>query len=150
MFTNEITIAGNLVDEPQLRYTPSGTAVAQFRVASTPRYQDTATGEWKDGDGVFLTCIVWRQAAQNVAESLVKGSRVIVAGRLRQRTYETTEGAKRTVYEVEVDEVGVSLRNATAKVTKATRSTAVRPAGAAATETGAWTPGSSEADEPPF
>jgi single-strand DNA-binding protein len=119
----QITIAGNLVDDPQLRYTPTGQAVANFRVASTPRFRDNATGEWKDGDSLFLSCNVWRQAAENVAESLQRGMRVIVYGRLRQRSYETKEGEKRTVYEIEVDEVGPSLRNASAKVTKSTRST---------------------------
>ena len=119
----QITIVGNLVDDPQLRYTPTGNAVANFRVASTPRFMDRATNEWKDGDSLFLSCNVWRQAAENVAESLQRGMRVIVQGRLRQRSYETKEGEKRTVYEVEVDEVGPSLRNASAKVTKSTRST---------------------------
>src|SRR5450432_4236746 len=118
----QITIVGNLVDDPQLRYTPTGQAVANFRVASTPRFLDKQTNEWKDGDSLFLTCNVWRQAAENVAESLTRGMRVIVSGRLRQRSYETKEGEKRTVYEVEVDDVGPSLRNASAKVTKATRS----------------------------
>ena len=119
----QITIAGNLVDDPQLRYTPTGQAVANFRVASTPRFRDNSTGEWKDGDSLFLSCNVWRQAAENVAESLQRGMRVIVQGRLRQRSYETKEGEKRTVYEIEVDEVGPSLRNASAKVTKSSRST---------------------------
>jgi single-strand DNA-binding protein len=119
----QITIAGNLVDDPQLRYTPTGQAVANFRVASTPRFRDNATGEWKDGDSLFLSCTVWRQAAENVAESLQRGMRVIVQGRLRQRSYETKEGEKRTVYEIEVDEVGPSLRNASAKVTRSSRST---------------------------
>ena len=118
----QITIAGNLVDDPQLRYTPTGQAVANFRVASTPRFRDNASGEWKDGDSLFLSCNVWRQAAENVAESLQRGMRVIVQGRLRQRSYETKEGEKRTVYEIEVDEVGPSLRNASAKVTKSQRS----------------------------
>jgi single-strand DNA-binding protein len=118
----QITIVGNLVDDPQLRYTPTGNAVANFRVASTPRFRDQASGEWKDGDSLFLTCNVWRQPAENVAESLQRGMRVIVSGRLRQRSYETREGEKRTVYEIEVDEVGPSLRNASAKVTKSTRS----------------------------
>jgi len=117
-----ITIIGNLVGDPELRYTPTGQAVATFRVASTPRYMDRATNEWKDGDSLFLSCNVWRQAAENVAESLQRGMRVIVSGRLRQRSYETKEGEKRTVYEVEVDEVGPSLRNASAKVTRSTRS----------------------------
>ena len=118
----QITIAGNLVDDPELRYTPTGQAVAKFRVASTPRFRDQQSGEWKDGDSLFLTCNVWRQAAENVAESLQRGMRVIVNGRLRQRSYETREGEKRTVYEVEVDDVGPSLRNASAKVTKSNRS----------------------------
>jgi single-strand DNA-binding protein len=118
-----ITIAGNLVDDVALRYTPTGQAVANFRIASTPRWQDKQSGEWKDGDSLFLSCNVWRQAAENVAESLQRGMRVIVQGRLRQRSYETQQGEKRTVYEIEVDEVGPSLRNASAKVTKSTRST---------------------------
>src|SRR6266571_3258785 len=118
----QITIVGNLVADPELRYTPTGQAVATFRVASTPRFMDRTTNEWKDGDSLFLSCNVWRQAAENVAESLQRGMRVIVQGRLRQRSYETKEGEKRTVYEVEVDEVGPSLRNASAKVTKSTRS----------------------------
>ena len=118
----QITIAGNLVDDPELRFTPSGQPVAKFRVASTPRFLDKNTNEWKDGDSLFLTCNVWRQAAENVAESLTRGTRVIVSGRLRQRSYETKEGEKRTVYEVEVDDVGPSLRNASAKVNKMARS----------------------------
>src|SRR6266704_475245 len=117
-----ITLIGNLVDDPELRFTPSGAAVAKFRVASTPRYLDKQTNEWKDGESLFLSCNVWRQAAENVAESLQRGMRVIVQGRLKQRSYETKEGEKRTVYEVEVDEVGPSLRNASAKVTKTQRS----------------------------
>jgi single-strand DNA-binding protein len=118
----QITIAGNLVDDPELRFTPAGQPVARFRVASTPRFRDNATGEWKDGDSLFLTCNVWRQAAENVAESLQRGMRVIVSGRLRQRSYETKEGEKRTVYEIEVDDVGPSLRNASAKVNRVARS----------------------------
>ena len=117
-----ITIAGNLVDDPELRFTPAGQPVAKFRVASTPRYLDKNTNEWKDGDSLFLSCNVWRQAAENVAESLTRGMRVIVSGRLRQRSYETKEGEKRTVYEIEVDDVGPSLRNASAKVNKVARS----------------------------
>jgi single-strand DNA-binding protein len=117
-----ITIVGNLVADPELRFTSSGQPVATFRVASTPRIRDAATNEWKDGDSLFLTCNVWRQAAENAAESLQRGMRVIVSGRLRQRNYETKEGEKRTVYEVEVDDVGPSLRNASAKVTRAQRS----------------------------
>ena len=118
----QITIAGNLVDDPELRFTPAGQPVAKFRIASTPRFMDRTTNEWKDGDSLFLTCNVWRQAAENVAESLTRGMRVIVSGRLRQRSYETKEGEKRTVYEVEVDDVGPSLRNASAKVNRAARS----------------------------
>src|SRR6202030_4078123 len=118
----QITIVGNLVDDPELRYTQTGQAVANFRVASTPRFLDKATNEWKDGDSLFLSCSVWRQAAENAAESLQRGMRVIVSGRLRQRSYETKEGEKRTVYEVEVDDVGPSLRNASAKVNKVARS----------------------------
>jgi single-strand DNA-binding protein len=118
----QITIIGNLVDDPELRYTPTGQAVSKFRVASTPRFRDNATGEWKDGDSLFLSCSIWRQAAENVAESLQRGMRVIVSGRLRQRSYETKEGEKRTVYEVDADEVGPSLRNASAKVTRSSRS----------------------------
>ncbi|MFJ8360649.1 single-stranded DNA-binding protein [Streptomyces sp. NPDC093984] len=113
-----ITVVGNLVDDPELRFTPSGAAVAKFRIASTPRTFDRQTNEWKDGESLFLTCSVWRQAAENVAESLQRGMRVIVQGRLKQRSYEDREGVKRTVYELDVDEVGASLRNATAKVTK--------------------------------
>jgi single-strand DNA-binding protein len=116
-----VTICGNLVDDPELRFTPSGAAVAKFRIASTPRTFDRQTNEWKDGESLFLTCNVWRQPAENVAESLTRGMRVIVQGRLQQRSYETKEGEKRTVFEVEVDEVGPSLRGATAKVTRANR-----------------------------
>ncbi|HZR53062.1 MAG TPA: single-stranded DNA-binding protein [Streptosporangiaceae bacterium] len=116
-----ITVVGNLVNDPELRFTPAGQPVATFRVASTPRFMDRTTNEWKDGDSLFLTCNVWRQAAENVAESLQRGMRVIVQGRLKQRSYETKEGEKRTVYEVEVDEVGPSLRNASAKVNKVAR-----------------------------
>ncbi|MFG3051812.1 single-stranded DNA-binding protein [Kitasatospora sp. NPDC048239] len=115
-----ITLVGNLVDDPELRFTPSGAAVAKFRIASTPRTFDRQTNEWKDGESLFLTCNVWRQAAEHCAESLSKGMRVIVQGRLQQRSYEK-DGQKRTVFEVEVDEVGPSLRSATAKVTRAQR-----------------------------
>jgi single-strand DNA-binding protein len=158
----QITIAGNLVDDPELRFTPAGQPVAKFRVASTPRYLDKTTNEWKDGDSLFLTCNVWRQAAENAAETLRRGMRVIVSGRLRQRSYETKEGEKRTVYEVEVDDVGPSLRNASAKVTKAARSgpgdgpgASARPSGAsggASAESDPWasdTPGN-YSDDPPF
>jgi len=116
-----ITIIGNLVDDPDLRFTPSGAAVANFRIASTPRTFDRQTNEWKDGDALFLSCSVWRQAAENVAESLQKGMRVVVQGRLKQRQYETREGEKRTVVELDVDEVGPSLKYATAKVARTTR-----------------------------
>ncbi|MFF5262555.1 single-stranded DNA-binding protein [Actinomadura viridis] len=116
-----ITIVGNLVEDPNLRFTTSGQAVASFRIASTPRFFDRQSGEWKDGEALFLTCNVWRQAAENVAETLQRGMRVIVQGRLKQRSYETQQGEKRTVFEVEVDEVGPSLRNATAKVNKTQR-----------------------------
>ena len=165
-----ITIVGNLVDDPELRFTPSGAAVAKFRIASTPRFMDKQTNEWKDGESLFLSCNVWRQAAENVAESLQRGMRVIVQGRLKQRSYETKEGEKRTVYEIEVDEVGPSLRSATAKVVKTQRgagsggfgggtaaadndpwaSAAPAPAGGAGGGGGGgWnTPGTS--DEPPF
>ncbi len=165
----QITIAGNLVDDPELRFTPAGQPVARFRVASTPRFRDNSTGEWKDGDSLFLTCNVWRQAAENAAESLTRGMRVIVAGRLRQRSYETKEGEKRTVYEVEVDDVGPSLRNASAKVNKVARSTgngggqggsagADRAAGGDGGQAGQggdtdpWAAGSggNYSDEPPF
>src|SRR6201747_1073635 len=112
----QITISGNLVDDPELRFTPSGQPVARFRVASTPRFRDNASGEWKDGASLFLSCNVWRQAAENVAESLQRGMRVVVQGRLKQRSYETREGEKRTVVELDVEEVGPSLKYATAKV----------------------------------
>ncbi|ORW69996.1 single-stranded DNA-binding protein [Mycolicibacter senuensis] len=116
-----ITVVGNLTADPDLRFTPSGAAVANFTVASTPRIYDRQSGEWKDGDALFLRCNIWREAAENVAESLTRGSRVIVTGRLRQRSFETREGEKRTVYEIEVDEVGPSLRYATAKINKISR-----------------------------
>ncbi|MGH3901941.1 MAG: single-stranded DNA-binding protein [Pseudonocardiaceae bacterium] len=116
-----ITVIGNLTADPELRFTPSGAAVANFTVASTPRTFDRQTGEWKDGEALFLRCNIWRQAAENTAESLTRGMRVIVSGRLRQRSFETREGEKRTVVEMEVDEVGPSLRYATAKVNKVTR-----------------------------
>ena len=163
----QITIAGNLVDDPELRFTPSGQPVAKFRVASTPRFLDKNTNEWKDGDSLFLTCNVWRQAAENVAESLTRGMRVIVSGRLRQRSYETKEGEKRTVYEVEVDDVGPSLRTASAKVNKIARNGSGgsgggggRPSGGqgsqgggGGSETDPWASdggGGSFSDEPPF
>jgi single-strand DNA-binding protein len=150
----QITIAGNLVEDPELRFTPAGQPVARFRIASTPRFRDNASGEWKDGDSLFLTVNVWRQAAENVAESLTRGTRAIVSGRLRQRSYETKEGEKRTVYEIEADEVGPSLRNASAKVTKADRAkpAAARDGAARQDQADPWAsdkPGG-YSDEPPF
>jgi len=157
-----ITMIGNLVNDPELRFTPSGAAVAKFTVASTPRYLDKNTNEWKDGDSLFLNCQIWRQAAENVAESLTRGMRVIVSGRLKQRSYETKEGEKRTVFEVEVDEVGPSLRNATAKVTKTTRAAGGNNFSAPASEAssaddpwsaapvgGGWSSAGTD-DQPPF
>ena len=117
-----MTVVGNLTADPELRFTASGAAVANFTVASTPRTFDRASGEWKDGEALFLRCNIWRQPAENVAESLTRGSRVIVSGRLKQRSFETKEGEKRTVIELEVDEIGPSLRYATAKVNRAQRS----------------------------
>ncbi|MBF4163916.1 single-stranded DNA-binding protein [Nocardioides acrostichi] len=116
-----ITVVGNLVDDPELRFTPSGAAVANFRIASTPRTFNRQTNEWEDGEALFLSCSIWRQAAENVAESLTKGARVVVQGRLKSRSYETREGERRTVMELDVEEVGPSLKYATAKVTKASR-----------------------------
>ena len=116
-----ITVVGNLVDDPELRFTPSGAAVANFRIASTPRNFNRQTNEWEDGEALFLSCSIWRQAAENVAESLQKGMRVVVQGRLKSRSYETREGEKRTVMELDVEEVGPSLKYATAKVTRASR-----------------------------
>ncbi|MGV0791250.1 single-stranded DNA-binding protein [Mycolicibacterium sp. XJ1819] len=117
-----ITVVGNLTADPELRFTPSGAAVANFTVASTPRIYDRQSGEWKDGEALFLRCNIWREAAENVAESLTRGARVVVQGRLKQRSFETREGEKRTVVELEVDEIGPSLRYATAKVNKVSRS----------------------------
>src|SRR5213592_1582654 len=117
-----ITVVGNLTADPELRFTPSGAAVANFTVASTPRTFDRQSNEWKDGEALFLNCSVWRQAAENAAESLTRGMRVIVSGRLKQRSFETKEGEKRTVVELEVDDVGPSLRNASAKVNRVARS----------------------------
>jgi single-strand DNA-binding protein len=147
-----LTITGNLVDNPELRFTSIGQPVGRFRIASTPRYYDKASGEWKDGETLFLTVNVWRQLAEHVAESMVRGTRAIVTGRLRQHSYEK-DGEKRTVYELEADEVGVSLRNATAKVTRAERA---KPAAASGQQRqGDDDPWASEApggysDEPPF
>jgi len=141
----QITVTGNLVDDPEVRYTPTGQAVAKFRIASTPRYLDKQSNEWKDGDSLFLTCNVWRQMAENAAESLRKGMRAVVTGRLKQRSYETKQGEKRTVYEIEVDDLGPSLKNATAKVLRADRS---QPSAPKAGDDPWAAPGSS--DEPPF
>ncbi|RJK94170.1 single-stranded DNA-binding protein [Vallicoccus soli] len=116
-----ITVVGNLTDDPELRFTPSGAAVANFTIASTPRTFDRQSNEWKDGDALFLRCSIWRQAAENVAETLQRGMRVVAQGRLRQRSFETKEGERRTVVELEVDEIGPSLRYATAKVQKTSR-----------------------------
>jgi single-strand DNA-binding protein len=166
-----ITVVGNLTDDPDLRFTPNGAAVANFTVASTPRFFDKQTNEWKDGDALFLRCSIWRQAAENVAETLQRGARVIVTGRLKQRSYETREGEKRTTFEVEVEEIGPSLKYATAKVTKTSRSAAgsggsfgggggndpwASPAGAssggAAASVGSdpWAAPVGGSDEPPF
>ncbi len=145
-----ITVVGNLTDDPELRFTPNGAAVTSFTVASTPRTLDKASGEWKDGDALFLRCSVWRQPAENVAESLKRGTRVIVLGRLRQRSYETKEGEKRTVVELEVDEIGPSLRYAQAKVAKMERSGGFggRAENTATVKDDPWT--SPATDEPPF
>ena len=149
-----VTIVGNLTNDPELRFTPSGAAVASFTVASTPRVLDKATNEWKDGEALFMRCSVWRQYAENVAESLTKGSRVIVTGRLKQRSYETREGEKRTVVEMEVDEVGPALKYATAKVNKVSRGGGFGDAGAASGQGGdpwaAPASGGAGFDEPPF
>ncbi|WP_432505222.1 single-stranded DNA-binding protein [Kineococcus arenarius] len=116
-----ITLVGNLTNDPELRFTPSGAAVANFTVASTPRTFDRQSNEWKDGETLFMRCAIWREAAENVAESLTRGTRVVVTGRLQSRTFDTKEGEKRTVIEMQVDEIGPSLRYATAKVTRASR-----------------------------
>ncbi|MFF0754432.1 single-stranded DNA-binding protein [Streptomyces sp. NPDC004267] len=144
-----ITVVGNLVDDPELRFTPSGSAVAKFRIASTPRTFDRQTNEWKDGEALFLSCSVWRQAAENVAESLTRGTRVIVQGRLKQRSYDDREGVKRTVYELDVDEVGPALSRATAKVTKVSgqRGPSASQSGPAADP---WGSGVGAQPDPPF
>ncbi|MDV6011024.1 single-stranded DNA-binding protein [Haloechinothrix sp. LS1_15] len=156
-----ITVVGNLTADPELRFTPSGTAVANFTVASTPRQFDRQSGEWKDGEALFLRCNIWRQAAENAAESLTRGMRVVVQGRLKQRSFETKEGEKRTVVELEVDEVGPSLRYATAKVNKVSRGSGSGGFGggggaAAAPADDPWSSapaagnGGGFSDEPPF
>ena len=153
-----ITVVGNLTADPELRFTPSGAAVANFTVASTPRVMDRQTNEWKDGEALFMRCNVWRQAAENVAETLTRGARVIVTGRLKQRSYETKEGEKRTVYEIEADEIGPSLKLATAKVNKTSRGSGGQGGaggfggGGAAEDPWASAPsgGGGFSDEPPF
>ncbi|MEU7790106.1 single-stranded DNA-binding protein [Amycolatopsis sp. NPDC049159] len=138
-----VTVIGNLTADPELRFTPAGAAVANFTIASTPRQLDRESGEWRDGDPMFLRCSVWRQYAENAAESLLRGSRVIAHGRLRQRSYDTAEGEKRTVTELDVDELGPCLRYATAKVTKTSRPTGVEGSST-------WTPEPVAAAAPPF
>ena len=149
-----ITVIGNMVADPELRFTPAGAAVANFTVASTPRTFDRQSNEWKDGEALFLRCNIWKEAAENVAESLTRGSRVIVTGRLKQRSYETREGEKRTVIELEVDEIGPSLRYATAKVNKANRGSGGaatnRPSGNEDPWGAAPQGGSFGNEEPPF
>lgn len=159
----QVTVIGNLTADPELRFTPSGAAVANFTIANNPRVYDKQTNGWKDGDPVFLRCNIWRQPAENVAETLVRGNRVIVTGRLRQRSFETREGEKRTVMELEVDEIGASLRFATAKINKVGRSSA--PDGRSDDPWGSGTSGGSDdpwgsapatagaaagSDDPPF
>jgi single-strand DNA-binding protein len=121
MQDNTMTLVGNLTDEPEMRFTSTGTAVANFTIASTSRVFDKEASEWRDGDTLFLRCVVWQQSAENLADSLTKGTRVIVSGRLRQRSFETREGEKRTTVELVVDEIGVSLRYARVQITKTTR-----------------------------
>ncbi len=156
-----ITIVGNLTNDPELRFTPSGAAVASFTVASTPRFLDKSTNEWKDGDALFLRCSLWRQAAENAAESLQRGYRVIVTGRLKQRSFETKEGEKRTVIEIDVDEIGPSLKYATAKVNKTSRGGGSGSSGGGSSNGGfggspaddPWStpaPVGATSDEPPF
>lgn len=145
-----ITVIGNLVDDPALKYTPSGAPVANFRVASTPRTYDRQTQEWKDGDSLFLSCTVWRQQAENAAESLQRGMRVVVNGRLKQRSYETRDGEKRTVYEIDVEDVAPSLKNATAKVMKAERGGQRSSQSAPADDPWASDSKNGAPDEPPF
>lgn len=155
----QLTLIGNLVDDPELRFTSSGAPVANFRVASTPRTFDRQSGEWKDGESMFLTCTVWKQYAENVAESLTKGMRVIVQGRLKQRSYETREGEKRTVFEVDVEEVGPALRSATAKVTKTAKQGGSGFGSAPSQQQGGWSPtrggqswqdAGADSQDPPF
>lgn len=155
----QVTFVGNLTSDPELRFTPSGAAVANFTVACTPRALDKQTNEWKDGETTFLRCQVWRQYAENVAESLTRGARVIVTGRLKQRSYETKEGEKRTSIEVDVEDIGPALRNATVKVTKSAGGSSAAPSSSAGSAVvddpwatpvsgGSW--GGQPTDEPPF
>ena len=148
----QVTFVGNLTGDPELRFTPSGAAVANFTVACTPRTFDSKTNEWKDGETTFLRCQVWRQYAENVAESLTRGARVIVTGKLKQRSYETKEGEKRTSIEVDVEDIGPALRTATARVTKTTGggNAAGGSAGAAAVSSDPWANAPVGSDEPPF
>ena len=150
-----ITVVGNLTADPELRFTPSGAAVANFTVASTPRTFDRQSQEWKDGEALFLRCNVWRQAAENVAESLTRGTKVIVQGRLKQRSFDTKEGEKRTVIELEVDEIGPALSYATAKVTKTSKNSGGGNGGGRAAESSGgasdpWSTPPVSSDEPPF
>lgn len=145
-----LTLVGNLVDDPELRFTPSGVAVANFRVASTPRVFDRQSNEWKDAESLFLSCSVWRQYAENVAESLTKGTRVIVTGRLKQRSYETNNGEKRTVFEIDVEEVGPALRSATTSVTRNSRNSSGSWDGGAPATASVGAGGGDAVSEPPF
>ncbi len=147
-----VTVIGNLTGDPELRFTPNGLAVASFTVVSTTRMLDKATNEWKDGDTLFLRCSVWRQYAENVAESLTKGTRVLVTGRLKQRSYETKEGEKRTVVEMDVDDVGPALKNATATVTRVARTDSGYNGGgsSAGPSEDPWAAPATAGDEPPF
>lgn len=145
-----ITVIGNLVDDPELRFTPSGAAVANFRIASTPRTLNKQTNEWEDGEALFLSCAVWRQYAENVAESLQKGMAVIVTGRLKARSYENKQGERRTSHEIDVEEVGPTLRFSTARVSR-TGSTSARTTQAPQQRTSdPWATGSASDSEPPF
>ncbi|CAB4332268.1 MAG: single-stranded DNA-binding protein [Actinobacteria bacterium] len=145
-----VTVVGNLTGDPELRFTPNGLAVASFTVASSTRILDRGTNEWKDGDTMFMRCSVWRQYAENVAESLTKGTRVIVTGRLKQRSYETKEGEKRSVVELDVDDVGPVLRNATVKVTKVARGENGYSGGGGSPADDPWAAPAAGSEEPPF
>jgi len=145
-----ITIVGNITNDPELRFTPSGAAVANFTIASTPRTFDRQSNEWKDGETLFMRCSVWREAAENVAESLTRGTRVVVTGRLQSRTFDTKEGEKRTVIELQVDEIGPSLRYATAKVQKMSRSSGGGGGFSGGGASDPWSTPPASSDEPPF